>query len=113
MGSKLRALRIRGYQSGGKAPHSKSDLLGVRRFSAALVFPFLNNTLRQAFKICETRTKQLKSRVHRVTFKCQHAEDAFMHTAQRLFPYEPFQAFDAKCEFSKGKRAFVTQTSVS
>ena len=45
----------------------------------------------------------LESRIDRFTFEGEHAEDAFMNAAQRLFAHEALQGLDAEGEFSQCK----------
>src|SRR5207249_9620706 len=45
-------------------------------------------------------------RINRFALQSQNAKDGFMHPAQRFFPNESLEGFDAECEFAKSTRTF-------
>ena len=48
----------------------------------------------------------LQPRVHGLTLKRQHAEDALMDSPQRLASHESFQRLEANRELTGGQRSF-------
>src|SRR5207249_11678439 len=45
-------------------------------------------------------------RINRFALQSQNAKDGFMHPAQRFFPNESLEGFDAECEFAKSQGTF-------
>ena|SRR5437899_10652521 len=49
---------------------------------------------------CTAMRHSSKPRINRLTFERQHAEDALMHSPQRLFFHEPLEGFHPEGELA-------------
>src|SRR6266404_10837 len=59
------------------------------------------------------RSQRSQPRVHRLAFQSEDAENALVHTAERLPAHESLQTFNAQSELAHGQRAFRAQPTAA
>jgi len=65
------------------------------------------------FRSPDSTKDRLKSRIDRLRFECENAEDAFVDPAQWFAADEALERFDAKCEFAKRKGTLAGNSAAS